>query len=59
MSCPAAAADPEVGASSATLIGPESAERVGAGTTASAVTHAAASTAILALVDSLIGVPPS
>jgi hypothetical protein len=54
MSCPAAAAEPDVGASSATLMGPASAERVGLGTAAERTASAAANAAAFALMDNLI-----
>jgi hypothetical protein len=58
MSWPAAAAEPEVGASSATLMGPVSAERVGDGVAADKIANAAASAAVFALVDVFIAMVP-
>ena len=58
MSCPAAAAEPDVGASSATLMGPESAERDGDGDAADRIANAAASAAVFTLVDVFIAMVP-
>ncbi len=57
MSWPAAAADPDVGASSATLIGPLSAERVGVALASDAIAITAASAAVFARMDILIDAP--
>src|ERR1700676_852954 len=58
MSWPAAAAEPDVGARSATLIGPASAERVGDGTPTDRIASSATNVAAFALMDILIVLPP-
>src|ERR1035437_8597804 len=57
MSWPAAAAEPEVGASSATLIGPASAEGARVGTPADSIASTATSAAVFALMGILIDDP--